>query len=157
MSAHQYWTQLTNMSSCQFWSSMIVIWEKKNLQLFWLPLHSEEAKLSHALRNITRRHFLPITKGFSNRDLTVLDTHWTCNISTANLWESHIIKMWSMKHLAWINFASSLCLYRTLSDKKTTHVFNRNFQCAHFHNLAKKDHNQILFNNITQKNALDWW
>ena len=29
--------------------------------------HSEEAKLSHALRNINRRHFLPITKGFSNK------------------------------------------------------------------------------------------
>ena len=29
--------------------------------------HSEEAKLSHALRNINRRHFLPIIKGFSNK------------------------------------------------------------------------------------------
>ncbi len=29
------------------------------------PYHSEEAKLSHALRNINRRHFLSITKGFN--------------------------------------------------------------------------------------------
>ena len=32
-----------------------------------LAEHSEEAKLSHALQNINRRHFLPTTKGFSNK------------------------------------------------------------------------------------------
>ena len=85
--------------------------------------HSEEAKLSHALRNINGRHFLLITKGFSNKrqwDFTTsqqmlfrtsLSTMilYACNIHTANLWKSHIIKMsWSMKHLAWLSFASSL-------------------------------------------------
>ncbi len=31
-----------------------------------VKIHSEEVKLNHALRNINSRHFLPITKGFSN-------------------------------------------------------------------------------------------
>ncbi len=30
-------------------------------------LRRGEAKLSHALRNIAHHHFLPITKGFSNK------------------------------------------------------------------------------------------
>ncbi len=34
--------------------------------------HNEEAKLSRTLRNINRRHFLPRTKGFSNK------RQWDC-------------------------------------------------------------------------------